>query len=128
MSERYEKGLEIRTAVLGPDYVGPSLENAGEFMGPIQQLATEYSWGTVWARSGLSRKWRSLITLAMYSGQNRSHALKIHVRGALRNGATMEEIQDVFMLSAVHFGMGAAMDSFRWAQEVIDEEKAKAEG
>lgn len=121
MSERFERGLEIRTEVLGSDYVGGSMNGATEFSRPIQELATEYSWGTIWARPGLPKKTRSLITIAMLSACDHPHALRIHVRGALRNGCTPDEIQEVFLQAAIYVGMPAAMDCFRLAQEVLDE-------
>lgn len=119
--ELFEKGLEIRKAVLGEEYVENSLKNATEFNMPMQKLSTEYCWGAVWSREGLSRKERSLINLGMIAALNRPHELKIHVRGALRNGVTRDEIKEVFMQVAIYCGVPAGMDSFRSAAEVFAE-------
>lgn len=123
MSDMFERGLEIRTEVLGPEYVGSSMTGATEFSRPIQDLATEYSWGAIWSRPGLTKKTRSLITLAMLSACEHPHALRIHIRGALRNGCTPDEIQEVFLQAAIYVGMPAAMDCVRLAQEVLDEQQ-----
>jgi len=123
--ERFEAGLEIRKAVIGAEYVEKSLNNASEFSRPMQELVTEYCWGEVWGRPGLPRQTRSLINLAMITALNRSHELKVHVRGALRNGVTREEIQEVFLQTAIYCGVPAALESFRCAEEVFKEEDAK---
>lgn len=119
--ELFEKGLEIRKAVLGEEFVENSMKNATEFNMPMQELTTEYCWGTVWSREGLARRERSLINLGMISALNRPHELKLHVRAALRNGVTREEIREVFMQVAIYCGVPAAMDSFRLAGEVFAE-------
>lgn len=119
--ERFEKGLEIRKSVLGADYVDQSINNATEFNMPMQELVTEYCWGEVWGRPGLSKKTRSMLNLAMITALNRPHELKLHVRGAINNGLTKEEIQEVFLQTAIYCGVPAAIDSFRTAKEVLDE-------
>ena len=125
--ERYDRGLEIRMAVLGAEYVEKSLKSADDFNRPMQELSTEYCWGAVWGREGLTRKERSLINLAMISALNRPNELKIHVQGAIRNGVTREEIREVLLQVAIYCGVPAGMDSFRIAREALaalDEQKA----
>jgi 4-carboxymuconolactone decarboxylase len=119
---KFEAGLEVRRAVLGAEYVDKSIANATEFNKPMQELVTEYCWGEIWTREGLPRKTRSLINLAMITALNRPHELKLHIRGALRNGCTKEEIQEVFLQCAIYCGVPAAIDSFRVAQAVLSEE------
>jgi 4-carboxymuconolactone decarboxylase len=124
--EKYEKGLEIRKAVLGKEYVENSLKNADDFSLPMQELSTEYCWGHVWGREGLSRKDRSMINLAMISALNRPHELKLHVKGALVNGVTRDEIREILLQVAIYCGIPAGIDSFRLAKEAFAElEKAK---
>lgn len=119
--EMFEKGLEIRKSVLGAEYVENSIKNATEFNMPMQELVTEYCWGEVWGRPGLERKTRSIINLAMITALNRPHELKLHVRGAINNGLTRDEIKEVFLQTAIYCGVPAAIDSFRSAKEVFDE-------
>lgn len=119
----FEKGLEIRREVLGREYVDSSIKNSDEFSRPLQELATKYGWGEVWARPGLSRKTRSLINIAMITALNRPHEFKVHVRGALNNGCTKEDIREVLMQTAIYCGVPAAMDSFRVAQATFQELK-----
>jgi 4-carboxymuconolactone decarboxylase len=123
--ELYEKGLEVRRAVLGSEYVDRALKNADAFNKPLQDLVSEYCWGWIWTREGLPRKTRSIINLAMLSVLNRPHELKIHVQGALRNGCTKEEIQEVLLQVACYAGVPAGVDSFRVAREAIAEFEAK---
>ncbi|QHG88041.1 4-carboxymuconolactone decarboxylase [Xanthomonas sp. NCPPB 1638] len=118
---RFEKGLQIRREVLGDAYVDRALAQADAFSQPLQELVTEYCWGTVWARSDLARSERSLINLAMISALNRPHELKIHVKGALRNGVPREKIREALPQVAVYCGVPAAVDSFRIAREAIAE-------
>ena len=120
--ERFDRGLEIRRRVLGSEYVDRALESADEFNGPMQELVTEYCWGEIWGRPGLGPKTRSLLNLAMLSALNRPHEIKTHVRGALNNGVTHEEIAEVFLQVAIYCGVPAAIDSFRIAREVFDEQ------
>jgi len=120
----YEKGLEIRRAVAGAEYVERSLASADDFDRPLQELVTEYCWGAVWGREGLERKTRSIINLALLSALNRPQELKVHVRGALRNGCTRDEIREVLLQVAVYCGVPAAIDSFRAAREALDDADA----
>jgi len=120
-SEKFEKGLATRKQVLGDEYVNNSLANADEFTMPLQELVTEYCWGTVWQREGLSLKMRSVINLAMITALNRPHELKLHVRGAINNGLSREEIREVLLQTAVYCGVPAAIDSFRVAKSVFAE-------
>ena len=119
--EKFETGLEIRRSVLGAEYVDSSIQNATDFNMPMQELVTEYCWGEIWARPGLPKKTRSMLNLAMITALNRPHELKLHVRGAINNGLTKDEIQEVFLQTAIYCGVPAAIDSFRTAKEVFDE-------
>jgi 4-carboxymuconolactone decarboxylase len=121
-STRYRRGLAVRRAVLGRDYVDRALAAADAFSRPLQQFITEVAWGTLWTRRGLPRKTRSLINLAMLTALNRPHELKLHVRGALRNGCTKSEILEVLLQTAAYCGIPAAIDSFRIARDVFDED------
>ena len=120
----FDLGEKTRRAVLGDRHVDASLASATEFTRPLQELVTEYGWGAVWSRPGLPRKIRSMLNLAMLTALNRPHELKTHVRGALANGVTEDEIREVLLQTAVYCGMPAAIDSFRVAREVLDEAKA----
>jgi 4-carboxymuconolactone decarboxylase len=119
--ELFEKGLGIRREVLGADYVNNSINTADDFNRPFQELVTEYCWGAVWGRPGLPRKTRSMLNLAMLVALNRPHELKLHLRGALTNGVSKEEIQEVLMQTAIYCGVPAAVDAFRTAREVFKE-------
>ena len=119
----FQKGLEVRRAVLGKDFVDKSISDADDFTHPLQELITEYCWGSVWARPGLPRKTRSLINLAMLTALNRPHEVKLHLRGALNNGCSKEEIMEVFLQTAIYCGIPAAVDSFRTAKEFFQESK-----
>jgi 4-carboxymuconolactone decarboxylase len=119
--ETYERGLEIRKSVLGQEFVEKSIASADDFNRPLQELVTEYCWGAVWGREGLTKKTRSIINLAMISALNRPHELKMHVKGALRNGLTREEIREVLLQVAIYCGVPAAVDSFRVAREALTE-------
>lgn len=121
MTELFEKGLATRKQVLGEDYVNQSLAKADDFTTDLQQLVTEYCWGNVWQREGLTLKSRSMINLAMITALNRPHELKIHVRGAINNGLTKVEIREILMQTAIYCGVPAAIDSFRVAQSVFTE-------
>ena len=124
--ELFDKGLATRREVLGDEYVQRSLDSADEFSMPMQELVTQYCWGDVWNRTGLERAQRSLINLAMISALNRPHELKVHVRGAVRNGVTKEQIKEVFLQVAIYCGAPAALESFRLAREVFKEMEAEA--
>ncbi len=119
--ETYRRGLEIRSAVLGEEYVNKALADADDFTGPLQDLLTEYCWGAVWGRDGLTRKTRSMLNLAMTSVLNRPRELRTHIKGALTNGVTREEIREIFLQVAIYAGAPAAVDSFRTAGEVFAE-------
>jgi len=121
----FERGLAIRKAVLGNEYVERALASADAFSQPLQKLVTEYCWGAVWGRDGLPRRDRSLINLAMIATLNRPHELKIHVKGALRNGLKREEIMETFLQVAIYAGVPAAVDSFRIAREAFAELEAE---
>lgn len=121
--ERYEAGLRIRREVLGAEYVDKSIATADDFNRPLQELVTEYCWGAVWSRTGLSRKMRSLINLAMLTALNRPHEVKLHLKGALNNGCSKEEIMEVLLQTAIYCGVPAAIDSFRLAREIFAETK-----
>jgi 4-carboxymuconolactone decarboxylase len=121
----FDLGENTRRAVLGDRHVDASLASATEFTRPLQELVTEYGWGAVWSRPGLPRKIRSMLNLAMLTALNRPHELKTHVRGALTNGVTEDEIREVLLQTAVYCGMPAAIDGFRVAREVLDEAKTK---
>jgi len=119
--ELFDKGLATRREVLGAEYVDNAIKNADAFNMPMQELVTQYCWGDVWNRPGLDRKTRSFLNLAMISALNRPHELKLHVRGAINNGLTKEEIQEVFLQVAIYCGVPAAIDSFRVARETFKE-------
>ena len=125
-SEMFETGLTVRREVLGSEYVDKALANATDFSMPMQELATEYCWGAVWGRPGIDRKTRSLINIAMISALNRGQELQTHVRGALRNGCTPEEIREVLLQVAIYCGVPAGIDGFRIAQGVLDNEQNAA--
>ena len=124
----FDKGLEIRRTVLGREYVDKSIAAAQEdnFSWPMQELVTQYCWGEVWGRPGLDRKTRSIINLAMLTALNRPHEVKLHLRGALNNGVSRDEIMEILLQTAIYCGVPAAIDSLRTAKEVFGEEDAKA--
>jgi 4-carboxymuconolactone decarboxylase len=119
--ETFERGLAIRKSVLGAEFVEKSIASADDFNRPLQELVTEYCWGAVWGREGLSKQTRSIINLAMISALNRPHELKMHVKGALRNGLTRDEIREVLLQVGIYCGVPAAVDSFRVAREAFTE-------
>jgi 4-carboxymuconolactone decarboxylase len=119
--KRYDEGLAVRREVLGSDYVDKALASADDLTRPLQELVTEYCWGAVWARPGLPRKTRSLINLGMLTALGKPHELKLHVRGALRNGCTREEIMETLLQTAIYCGVPAAIESFRAAREALDD-------
>ncbi|MEO8628601.1 MAG: carboxymuconolactone decarboxylase family protein [Betaproteobacteria bacterium] len=119
--ELFERGLEIRKAVLGKEFVEKSIAAADDFNMPMQRLTTEYCWGAVWGNDGLPRKTRSMLNLAMLSALNRPHELKMHIGGALRNGVTRDEIREVLLQVAIYCGIPAGVDSFRVAREALAE-------
>jgi 4-carboxymuconolactone decarboxylase len=119
--ELFEKGLAIRKSVLGAEFVEKSIASADDFNMPMQRLVTEYCWGAVWGREDLPKKTRSLLNIAMLSCLGRSHELKMHTKGAIRNGCTKEEVREVLLQVAIYCGVPAAVDSFRVAKEALDE-------
>ena len=124
--ERYEKGLAARRAVLGPEHVDNSFRSADDFTRPMQELVTEYCWGEIWSRPGIDRRIRSFINLAMLTALNRPYEIRLHVRGALNNGVTKEELREVFMQCAIYCGIPAGMEAMRIAKEVFaDIERGK---
>ena len=125
-SSRFEKGLAVREEVLGSEYVEASIRNADDFSRPLQELVTEYCWGAVWTREGLPRKTRSMLNLAMLATLNRPHELELHLRGALRNDCTKEEIREVLLQVAIYAGVPAGVDAFRVARKVFAEEQASS--
>jgi 4-carboxymuconolactone decarboxylase len=118
---RYEQGLATRRDVLGSEYVDRSLNSATELTQPFQELVTEYCWGAVWNRPGLDRKSRSLLNIGMLTALNRQHELGTHIRGAVNNGCSEDEIREALMQTAIYCGVPAAMDAFRVAQKTLDE-------
>jgi len=118
--ETFEKGMAVRRDVLGADYVERTTASADPFTRVLYDFVTEWCWGAIWTRPGLSRKTRSLINLAMLTALNRPHEIKLHVRGALNNGVTREEITEVFLQAGVYAGIPAAVDAFRAAKEVFE--------
>ena len=120
MDSQYDKGLALRRKAMGDEYVSKALAGATEFTRPIQEAITRRAWGETWQREGLDLRTRSLVTVAMLIGQGNSHELKAHVRGALNNGATVKEIQEVLLHATTYRGFPAAVDAFRAAAEVIE--------
>ena len=119
--QRYDAGLKTRREVLGAEYVDKSIASQDEFNRPLQELLNTYCWNDVWNRSGLPRKTRSMLNLAMLSALNKPHELKLHLNGALNNGLTKADIQEVFLQVAIYCGVPAAVESFRIAREVFKE-------
>ncbi|MFC5499184.1 carboxymuconolactone decarboxylase family protein [Caenimonas terrae] len=120
MDSQYDKGLALRRKAMGDEYVSKALAGATEFTRPIQEAITRRAWGETWQRDGLDLRTRSLVTVAMLIGQGNQHELKAHVRGALNNGATVAEIQEVLLHSSTYRGFPAAVDAFRAAAEVVE--------
>ncbi|WP_031405742.1 carboxymuconolactone decarboxylase family protein [Thiomonas sp. FB-Cd] len=119
--DQFERGLAVRKEVLGAEYVDAAIKGADEFTRDLQNLVTEYAWGEIWSRPGLSRRDRSLLNLAMLTALNRPHEFRLHVRGAIHNGVTKDEIKEVLLQTAVYCGAPAAIDSFRSAKDVFKE-------
>jgi len=121
LKELWDKGLAVRKEVLGAEYVERNLKNSDDFNMPMQELVTQSCWGWLWARPNLPRKTRSIVNLAMLSALNRPHEFKVHVKGALTNGVTREEIREVLLQVAVYCGMPAGVEAFRLAREAFKE-------
>lgn len=119
--DTYQLGHRIRTEVLGEAYVQNATAGADDFAQPLQDLVTEYCWGAVWGREGLSRHTRSMLNLVMLAVLHRPHELRTHIRGALTNGVSRDEIAEAFLQVAIYAGVPAAVDSFRAAREVFAE-------
>ena len=124
-SELFEKGLQVRREVLGAEYVDASISQADDFSRPMQELVTEFCWGKLWGRPGLNRKTRSLLNLAMLTALNRPHEVKLHLKGALNNGCSKNDIMEVLLQTAIYCGVPAAMDSLRVAKEFFKEVELK---
>lgn len=122
-SDQFNKGLEVRRKVLGSDYVDGSLAKADDFMMAFQNITTEWCWGYAWTRPGLEHKTRSMLNLAMLTALGKPAELKLHVKGALANGVTVDEIKEILLHATVYCGIPAGLDAFKAAHEVL-----KAEG
>ena len=120
-SARFERGLETRRAVLGDVYVDRALDKASDFSWPMQELTTEWCWDATWNRDGLDRRSRSILNLGMIAALNRPHEFKTHVRGAVNNGLSATEIQEICIQIGTYCGVPAAMEAFRLAAEVLEE-------
>ncbi|MDO8212248.1 carboxymuconolactone decarboxylase family protein [Conexibacter sp. CPCC 206217] len=122
MSDRplLDRGLAVRREVLGAEHVDRSLARTSDFSRPMQELVTEYCWGASWSRPGLDRRTRSMLNLAMLTALNRRHELELHVRGALTNGVTPTEIQEVLLQASIYCGVPAGLEAFRAAESVLE--------
>lgn len=120
-TEQFRRGLAVRRAVLGDAYVDRSLANVDPFLAPLQKLITEWCWGEVWTRPGLERKTRSMLNLAMLTALNRPNEIRIHARGALANGVTVEEMQEILLQAAIYCGVPAALDASKIMAEIVAE-------
>lgn len=117
--ERFGRGLEIRREVLGADYVDASMERSSDFMLEFQRITTEWCWGYAWSRPGLTRKERSMLNIAMLTALNRPNEIRLHVKGAVQNGVTVEQIREVLVQATVYCGIPAGLDAFKIADEVL---------
>jgi len=124
MDQQFKDGLQMRKQVMGEEFVEKAFANADDFTMPLQEFITRNAWGTVWLREGLDLKTRSLITVSMLTALGRAHELKGHLRGALNNGVTPEEIREVLLHAAVYCGAPLAVEAFRAAQEVLSDAAA----
>ncbi|ROR65781.1 carboxymuconolactone decarboxylase family protein [Agrococcus jenensis] len=120
--ETYDEGLAIRKEVLGSEHVERSMAKVSAFSQPIQDYVTEFCWGGIWSRDGLERSERSLVNIGILTALNRSHELGVHIRGAVRNGVTVQQIQEVLLQTAMYVGAPAALESFRVAEKVLRDE------
>ncbi len=123
-NEMFEKGLKVRREVLGAAYVDSSLAKADDFMMAFQHITTEWCWGYAWTRPGLDRRTRSIINLAMLTALSKPSELKLHVKGALANGLTVEEIKEILLHATVYCGIPAGLEAFKAAHEVLVAEGA----
>jgi 4-carboxymuconolactone decarboxylase len=124
VDELYETGLELRREVLGAEYVDGSIARADDFMTAFQRITTEWCWGYAWSRPGLDRKTRSLLNLAMLTGLNRAAEIKLHVKGALANGVSVDEIRETLLHATIYCGIPAGLDAFKAAHQVLVQEGA----
>lgn len=127
-SDKYGAGMAVRREVLGDEYVDKALAGATDFTRPLQVMVTENCWGEVWARKGLDKRTRSLVTIATLAALKASTELKTHVLGALRNGCTVEEIQEVLLHSTAYCGFPAGIEAFRAAKDVVEAWQKGSEG
>ena len=120
-SDLFKKGLEVRRAVLGADYVDGSIARADDFNAAFQQMTTEIAWGMIWTRPGLPRKTRSMINLTMLAALNRGSEFRLHLRAALTNGVTRDEIKEIFLQGCIYAGVPAGLEAFKAAMETFKE-------
>lgn len=120
--KRFEKGMEMRKAVLGAEYVEKSMQGANDFNREFQELVTEYAWGLCWGSEALSKRERSILNLGMLAALGRMHEFELHFKGAVRNGLTAEQLKDVLTQIAVYCGIPAGVESFRIGRKVLDEQ------
>jgi 4-carboxymuconolactone decarboxylase len=125
-SEQFRRGLEVRRTVLGAEYVDASLNKADDFMMAFQHITTEWCWGYAWTRDGLDRRTRSMLNLAMLTALGKPAELRLHVKGALTNGVTVDEIKEILLHATVYSGIPAGLDAFKAAHEVLKTEGAIA--
>jgi len=123
-SELYDRGMKVRRAVLGDEYVDRALASVDDFTREFQEMVTEHAWGAIWTRPGLAKKQRSLINLAMLAALNRPEEFELHFRGALKNGCTPDELKETLLQVAVYCGMPAGVSAFRIARKVLAEGKS----
>ena len=124
----FDKGRKLRVEVLGKEHVENSFKNTDEFSRPLQDLTTEVGWGVFWSREGLTRQQRSLLNLGILAALNRHHELAVHVKGAINNGLTKEEIREALIHVIPYAGFPAGLDAFRTAKRVLDEMEGKKAG
>ena len=127
-TDHFKKGLAILREVIGAAYVDKSVNSSSEFMKPMQKLTTEWCWGEIWSRPGLERRTRSMLNLAMLTALNRPNEIRLHVRGAVNNGVSTQEMQEVLLQACIYCGVPAALDAFKVAQEVIQQIEAEQAG
>jgi 4-carboxymuconolactone decarboxylase len=121
MGQLFDRGLELRREVLGPEYVDGSMKKANKFMMAFQHITTEWCWGYAWGRPTLDKKTRSMLNLAMLTALGKSNEIKLHVRGAINNGLTVDDIKEVLLHATVYCGIPAGLDAFKSANEVLKE-------
>jgi 4-carboxymuconolactone decarboxylase len=127
MTSLYDRGMSMRREVLGDEHVDRSMGNVSEFARPVQEFVTEFVWGGVWSRDGLDLRTRSLLNLVMLTALNRMHEFGVHVRGAVNNGCSREQIREALLQTAAYCGAPAALESFRVAERVLAEIDADEE-